>query len=134
MRQQTTGATRNDEGEKFGMEGFIHPLVQILYGAYMQKNRHLEDGSLRAPDNWQKGLGRQWLMESGERHFWDWKLEHDGCKSREGLMNGLLGLRFNLDAYILDVALEKGYDKMTPDEIYNELFGQYPQQDKPRQD
>jgi hypothetical protein len=61
-------------------------------------------------------------MESGERHFWDWKLEHDGCKSREGLLNGLLGLRFNVDAYILDVALSRGYDQMTPDEIFDDMF------------
>jgi hypothetical protein len=30
--------------------------------------------------------------------------------------------------------LEKGYNKMTPDEIYNELFGHYPQQEKPSDD
>lgn len=122
MREAPTGANRNSDTGKFGMEGFVHPLVQIMWGAYMQHHRHLEDGTLRDPDNWQKGLGRQWLMESGERHFWDWKLEHDGCKSREGLLMGLLGLKFNVDAYILDVALSEGYDKLTPDEIYKKLF------------
>lgn len=69
MRQFETGATRDDDEDKFDYEGFLSPLVLIRYGQYMQKHRKQADGKLRDSDNWQKGIPIKQYMKSKWRHF-----------------------------------------------------------------
>lgn len=99
MRRFDTGATRNQDDEHPDYEGFLSPLVIKAYGEYMHKHRLQADGSLRAADNWQKGIPKDSYMSSGWRHFMDWWLEHRGLESRDGMDDALAGLFFNLQGY-----------------------------------
>lgn len=85
MRKFDTGATRNNEEGKNDYEGFLSPLVIEAFGDYMTVHRKQADGTLRASDNWQKGIPLSVYIKSLLRHVLDlWKL-HRGYKvySRE---------------------------------------------------
>ena len=100
VRTFETGATRDSEEGKLDFEGFFSPLVLRERARYMQRHRVQSDGSLRASDNWQRGIPLDAYMKSGFRHFMDWWLEHRGHKSREGLVNAICGLLFNGMGYL----------------------------------
>ncbi len=51
-----TGATRDTGDDKLKFDGFLSASVIKRYAEYMHKNRIQSDGSLRDPDNWQKGI------------------------------------------------------------------------------
>ncbi len=106
-RHFDTGAQRNEDSEKLDYAGFLHPLVIQRFATYMHGHRKLEDGSLRASDNWTLGIPLDSTMSSGWRHFQDWWLEHKGYESREGLEDALCGLLFNVQSYLLTVLEEK---------------------------
>ena len=108
IRTFETGATRNAAGDKYGYEGFLSPRVLRRFGAYMHKHRHLADGSLRDPDNWQKGIPRQSYMESGWRHFMDWWAHHRGAHdiTAEELEDALCGVMFNAMGYLHELLNE----------------------------
>lgn len=75
IRVFPSGATRDTDLNKLDYEGFLSPLVLERYAQYMHKNRLQNDGSLRASDNWQKGIPLDQYMKSLWRHFMDlWKL------------------------------------------------------------
>jgi hypothetical protein len=83
MREFSTGATRDDDVDKFDYEGFLSPLVLERYAKYMHKNRLQSDGKLRDSDNWQKGIPITQYMKSKWRHFmdtWSWH-RADMCKA-----------------------------------------------------
>lgn len=76
-----TGATRNLDSDKFDYEGFLNPDVLHAFATYMHGHRRQKDGSLRASDNWQKGIPRTIYMKSLIRHsidLWRW---HRGYKA-----------------------------------------------------
>lgn len=100
MREFTTGATRNNDTDKFDYEGFISPLVLERYAAYMHKHRLQADGNLRDSDNWQKGIPLEAYVKSGWRHFMDWWKEHRGLPTSEGLEEALCALLFNVQGYL----------------------------------
>lgn len=102
IRQFNTGATRDTDQGKLDYEGFLSPLVLQEYARYMTKHRKQSNGELRSSDNWQKGIPQEEYMKSGARHFMDWWLEHDGYKSRDGLMDALCGLMFNVQGYLFE--------------------------------
>ena len=99
MREFETGATRNNDNDKYDYDGFLSPLVMEAYGKYMHKHRIQSNGSLRESDNWQRGMELSVYMKSGFRHFFDWWKEHRGLKSREGLEDALMGVLFNAMGY-----------------------------------
>lgn len=114
MTEQTTrtfesGATRNSDAGKFDYEGFISPLVLEAFGAYMNFNRHLENGETRASDNWQKGIPLSAYMKSAWRHFFDWWKYHRGLPIKEGIVFALCGLMFNVQGYLHEM-LKKNPD------------------------
>jgi hypothetical protein len=111
MRVATTGATRNNDEDKYDYEGFISPLVIESFGRYMHKHRYQSDGKMRDSDNWQKGMELDWYMKSGWRHFFDWWKEHRGLESREGVEDALCGLLFNLQGYLHEFIKQKENDK-----------------------
>lgn len=103
-------ANRNPEEGKNDYEGFFNPLVIEAFGNYMHKHRHLEDGSLRDSDNWQKLFGPDHCsvcMKSAWRHFLDWWKEERGYQSRDGIDEALGGLMFNLMAYWYKILKER---------------------------
>jgi hypothetical protein len=107
IRTFESGATRDSEAGKFDYEGFLSPAVLKRFAAYMDQHRVQADGSLRASDNWQKGMGRDVYMKSGWRHFMDWWILHRGgtvCDLRDGhavdAAEALCGLLFNVQGYL----------------------------------
>ena len=109
-REFSTGANRNESTDKLDFEGFLSPLVLKRFAEYMHEHRKLEDGTLRASDNWKKGIPKKEYMKSGWRHFHDWYMEDNGYQSREGLEKALCGLMFNTMGYLHEILKEK-YDK-----------------------
>lgn len=99
VREFSTGATRDTDMEKPDYEGFLSPRVIQAFGEYMHKHRKQSDGTLRASDNWQKGIPKDAYMKSAWRHFFDIWTEHRGLKSREGMMDALMGTLFNIMGY-----------------------------------
>lgn len=79
IREFDTGATRNTDSSKLDYEGFLSPVVLERFSRYMQGHRIQSDGSLRDPDNWQKGIPRQVYVKSLVRHTMDfWRLWRGG--------------------------------------------------------
>lgn len=77
VRQFTTGATRNLDNNKLDYEGFLSPLAVHAFARYMHKHRKQKDGTLRASDNWQKGIPDDVYVKSAFRHFMDvWSMHH----------------------------------------------------------
>ena len=81
-----TGATRDTDTNKYDYEGFLSPAVLERYAAYMHYHRRQSDGTLRASDNWQKGIPQDVYMKSMWRHFMDvWRSHREGRASEEAL-------------------------------------------------
>jgi hypothetical protein len=107
-----TGATRDANDDKLQYEGFDNPLVTKRFAQYMHKNRHMKDGTMRDPDNWQNLFGEkhfQVCIESLTRHVEDLKLHHRGYSDEavEELEDSICGILFNAKAYLLKILLEK---------------------------
>jgi len=102
MRQFETGATRNLDASKPDYEGFLSPLAIQAFGRYMNKNRTQADGSIRASDNWQKGIPLESYVKSLFRHFMNLWLHHRGYGylASESLEDALGGLQFNINGYV----------------------------------
>ena len=107
MREFSTGATRDNDTDKYDYEGFLHPLVLERFAVYMNKHRKQADGKLRDSDNWQKGIPKDAYIKSAWRHFMDWWFEHRGLKSREGLEDALCALMFNVMGYLYEHLKER---------------------------
>lgn len=74
-----TGATRNVDTHKYDYEGFLNPEVLHAFGAYMHRHRVQKDGSVRASDNWQRGMPPEVYMKSLVRHVIDlWRVHRGG--------------------------------------------------------
>ena len=108
VRTFTTGATLDQDQDKFDLEGFESPLVMQRFSAYMHQNRLQADGQLRASDNWQKGIPTDAYMKSMMRHFMAIWLHHrgEGHLAKESLETALCALRFNVNGYLFEVLRE----------------------------
>lgn len=65
----STGATRESDLGKLDYEGFISPRAFHTFSTYMHKHRLQADGTLRASDNWQKGIPTERYRKSLVRHL-----------------------------------------------------------------
>lgn len=75
QRTFETGATRDTATDKPDYEGFLSPTVIEEFGKYMLSHQTQPDGSLRASDNWQKGIPMAVYIKSLFRHFFDlWRI------------------------------------------------------------
>jgi hypothetical protein len=100
IRSFSSGATRNSDVDKLDYEGFLHPDVLHRFAQYMHKHRKLEDGSLRASDNWQKGIPTEELMKSKLRHVFDVWTFHRNRFFGFDMEEALCGVLFNTLAYL----------------------------------
>lgn len=116
VRLFETGATRDLDVSKLDYEGFISPELLRAFATYMDFNRHLPDGSVRASDNWQKGIPLDVYMKSGTRHFMDWWMVHRELPNNEGLIWALMGLMFNVQGYLTE------YIKKYPEALRNAVL------------
>ena len=78
IRTFASGATRNLDHNKLDYEGFNCPAAQRSFAEYMHTHRKQADGTMRAGDNWQKGIPIDQYMKSLVRHVHDLHLLHDG--------------------------------------------------------
>jgi hypothetical protein len=115
IRTFETGATRNLDNNKLDHEGFLSPLVIEAFGNYMQSHRLQKDGTMRASDNWQKGIPFDAYMKSGWRHFFDWWKLHrglDATSPEDGhkidKVEALCALMFNVQGYMHELLKERG--------------------------
>ena len=109
IRRFDTGATRDADTGKHDYEGFNSPLVEKRFAAYMTAHRVQSDGSLRASDNWQKGIPLDAYMKSLLRHVHDLWLHHDGYASEAvdpDIETILAAIRFNVNGYLFEVLKE----------------------------
>lgn len=107
IRTFTTGANRNSDEGKLDFEGFLSPAVLEVYAEYMNRNRTLEDGSIRDSDNWQKGIPQDAYMKSMFRHFIDvWK-DHRGLQTQEDEITNLCALLFNVSGMLFEKLRDK---------------------------
>lgn len=99
MSKMTTfesGATRSSE-TPFDPSGFLSPAVLAGFSRYMERHRKQADGTLRASDNWQKGMPTSRAWRSLTRHFLDaWLMsrgyqpESADCKTIEDALHAVL--------------------------------------------
>jgi len=100
MRKFETGATRDEDHDKFDYEAFLSPLVLERYAQYMHGHRLQNDGSLRAGDNWQKGMPLDSFIKSMWRHLMAvWKA-HRNIAVTVAIEDSLCGVMFNAMGYL----------------------------------
>jgi len=105
-----TGAIRDTDVNKPDYEGFLSPLVIERYGQFMMSHQKQADGSIRASDNWQKGVPKDVYIKSGFRHFMDWWKFHRGDRWQKDTMEeALCALMFNVMGYLHE-HLKQEYD------------------------
>lgn len=133
MRNFDTGATRNSNENKFAYNGFNSVLVEKSFAEYMHSHRKQADGSLRAADNWKKGIPIEAYHESLHRHYIDlWELLDTGKETlidAEGnevdKIHLLNAIRFNVNGMLHELLKEeKPYFKV----VYgdgNVAYGKY---------
>lgn len=107
VRKFATGATRDTSVDKLDYDGFLSPLVLQRYAQYMHKNRKQSDGTMRAGDNWQKGIPTSEYRRSAWRHFMDFWASSRGWGSRAGIEEAICGLLFNLMGYLHELLRTK---------------------------
>ena len=108
MRQFDTGATRDTDEGKLDYEGFLSPLVLQRFAEYMHEHRVQADGTLRASDNWQKGIPLEAYMKSGWRHFMDWWTWHRSeFQPLDEGEDALCALLFNVQGYLHELLRDR---------------------------
>ena len=110
IRKFETGATRDADTEKLKIEGFIDPLVDQRFAEYMHKHRKQSDGTLRAPDNWQKGIPLEVYGDSLVRHMLDFRLHFDGYPNKAvepNIEDVMCAVIFNARGYLFEILKRK---------------------------
>ncbi len=95
IRVFDTGASRDNDTGKLDYEAFLSPAVLRRFAEYMHRNRQMADGSLRAGDNWQKGMAPEVYMKSLTRHHMELWLAHRGEPHEESIEDSLCAIMFN---------------------------------------
>ena len=90
-RQFPSGASRDTDDGKLDYVGFLSPLVLKRFAEYMHAHRKMSDGSLRASDNWKKGIPKEQYVKSLLRHTIDvWTAHEQGNALPEEELCGVL--------------------------------------------
>ena len=97
VRLFPSGATRDTDQGKIDPEGFLSPLALEAFFKYMHKHRMQSDGTLRASDNWQKGIPVEAYMKSAWRHFFAVWRGHRGAGIA---VDDLCALMFNVQGLL----------------------------------
>ena len=114
VREFNTGATRDQDIDKYDYEGFLSPAVIERFGKYMHKHRLQSDGKLRDSDNWQKGIPRSEYVKSLLRHcmdlwmMWRGHVRYDD-KTRDALTyeDVCCAIMFNVMGFLHETLKEK---------------------------
>lgn len=111
IRVFASGATRNSDADKLDYEGFLSPFVLRRFARYMHANRVQKDGTLRASDNWQKGLPPAETLKSLLRHVMEVWLHMRGVRAEveiHAFQDALCAVIFNAQSLLLESLKEKG--------------------------
>ncbi len=100
MATLPSGATRTDDVDKLDYEGFLSPLVLKRYAEYLHKHRKMDDGTMRASDNWQLGIPLSNYMKSLWRHFMDVWTAHRDPEIAIDQEAALCAVIFNASGYL----------------------------------
>ena len=96
VRTFETGATRDTDSGKLDYEAFLSPIALRRYAEYMHKHRKQADGSLRAGDNWQKGIPVAQYVKSLWRHVVSvWTAHRSGNELTDEQEDNLCAVIFN---------------------------------------
>ncbi len=106
-----TGATRDVDSSKLDYEGFISPAVLRRYAEYMHecRLRNIPPGeTIRASDNWQKGIPREAYMKSLIRHTIEVWEQWDGETSGGDKVSQttLCAILFNVQGLLFEMLKE----------------------------
>lgn len=112
VRKFETGATRSNDKGRIDPEGFLSPIVIERYSEYMNKHRVQPDGTIRASDNWQKGIPKETYMKGLWRHFLHLWTRHRGFKVTDPLATAdieedLCSVLFNAQGMLFEILKEK---------------------------
>lgn len=112
VRKFDTGATRSSDAGRYDPEGFLSPLAIERFCEYMNKHRLQPDGTIRASDNWQKGIPLDVYLKGGLRHFLHLWLRHRGHpvvddKAAASIEEDLCALWFNVQGMLHEVLKAK---------------------------
>lgn len=112
LRKFETGATRTADHDRYDPEGFLSPIVIERYCQYMARHRLQADGSLRASDNWQKGLPKETYIKGLWRHFLHAWTRHRGFHVRDpgaaqNIEEDLCAIIFNAQGYLHELLKAK---------------------------
>lgn len=113
IRQFESGATRDLDDTKNHYEGYLSPLVIVAFGDYMTRHRKQSDGTLREPDNWQRGIPLDSYIDSMLRHAVAVWLHHRGYSdaANESLDDALAGVFFNTQGYWFETLKARNAEK-----------------------
>lgn len=109
VRTFDTGATRDTDEGKPEHWGFSSALVEKRFGEYMHQHRVQSDGSLRASDNWKRGIPVDSYRHSLSRHLNDLRLIQEGYLKEAtdpDLESVLCAIKFNVDGMLYEVLKE----------------------------
>ena len=112
VRSFDTGATRSADAGRYDPEAFLSPIVIERYCEYLNKHREQPDGSVRDPDNWQKGIPLAAYMKGLWRHFLHLWTRHRGFvvqdpKASANIEEDLCAIIFGAQGYLFELLKEK---------------------------
>lgn len=130
VRKFDTGATRSSDSGRYDPEGFLSPIVLERFCLYMNKHRLQSDGSVRASDNWQKGLPLDTYMKGLWRHFLHLWTRHRGMpvqdpKAGADREEDLCALIFNAQGYLHELLKQRyatNSDRCIPERVKHEFI------------
>lgn len=99
MRNFDTGATRDSDDGKIHFKGFLSPHALRRFGEYMEVHRVQADGSLRAPDNWKRGIPLDAYEDSLIRHVHEAHALFDEGKRAEAV-DVMCAILFNVQGWL----------------------------------
>jgi len=111
-RQFDSGATRSADANRYDPEGFLSPLALERFCVYMQQHQKQPDGSIRASDNWQKGIPQHAYVKGMLRHMLHLWLRHRGhpvvdANAGADIEEDLCALLFNVQGMLHEVLKAK---------------------------
>lgn len=108
VRKFETGATRSADAGRYDPEGFLSPIAIERFSLYMAKHQKQPDGTVRASDNWQKGIPIDSYMKGMWRHFLHLWTRHRGYTVQDpmaaaSIEEDLSALLFNVQGMLHEV-------------------------------
>lgn len=121
MREFESGATRDTAEGKLDYVRALSPIVLERYVQYLNAHRRQADGSMRAFDNWKKGIPVDTYLEGLGRHFLSAWMLAQGYSAEDNhgpvtLEDSLCAIIFGASGWLHEIIKDKR-SKKTPESI-----------------